>query len=74
MARTATDRLLTRAEVERLVGLRRSAIYSLMRAGKFPLPLKISGNAVRWRLSEIEAWIDALPRARGHRESTSAAA
>ena len=67
MAHTTTDRLLTRAEVERLVGLRRSAIYSLMRAGKFPVPLRISGNAVRWRLSEIEAWIDALPRSHGHR-------
>ena len=65
MAHTTTDRLLTRTEVERLVGLRHTAIYKLMREGKFPEPLRIGTKAVRWRLSEVEAWVDALPRARG---------
>ena len=59
------DRLLPRAEVERLVGLRRSAIYRLMRAGEFPAPLRISPTAVRWRQSEITAWVDGLPRSHG---------
>ena len=30
------DRLLTRAEVERRVGLGRSALYRAMREGRFP--------------------------------------
>ena len=35
------DRLLRREEVENRVGLKRSSIYREMRAGRFPLPLKI---------------------------------
>lgn len=34
------ERLLPRAEVERLVGFKRSAIYARMAAGTFPLPLR----------------------------------
>ena len=39
--RETTDRLLTRAEVERVVGLKRSALYRAMREGRFPEPLRI---------------------------------
>ena len=59
------DRLLTLKEVERHVGLKRSTIYERMRAGKFPLPLKISPGAVRWLQSEIENWMTAHPRSNG---------
>ena len=59
------DRLMHRAEVEHLVSLKRSAIYRLMRSGEFPLPLKIGPRAVRWRESDIRAWIDARPLATG---------
>ena len=59
------DRLLNRAEVERRVGLRRSALYRLMRAGQFPEPLKIGPRAVRWPSSEIEEWLASRPRATG---------
>ena len=61
----AKMQLLTRAEVEERVGLRRSAIYAMMRAGRFPEPVKISSRCVRWRSDEVQAWIDGLPRARG---------
>lgn len=56
--------LLTFAQVAEAVQLGRSAIYSKIRAGIFPSPLHISTRAVRWRVSDIETWIDALPRAR----------
>ena len=59
------DRLLTRTEVETRVGLERSTIYREMRAGRFPLPLKIGERAVRWKLSEIEAWLATRPRTTG---------
>ena len=59
------DRLLNRAEVERRVGLRRSALYRLMRAGQFPEPLRIGPRAVRWPSSEIEEWLASRPRATG---------
>jgi prophage regulatory protein len=51
------DKLLRRHEVEDLVALRRSAIYALMSENKFPKPLKVAGRAVRWRQSDIAAWI-----------------
>ena len=65
-APTDHETLLTAAEVERRVGLSHSTIYTEMREGRFPLPLKMpGGRAVRWRASEIEDWINSLPRAVG---------
>ena len=61
----ATEHLLTRTEVEKRVGLTRSSIYDAMRKGNFPLPLKVGPKAVRWRASEIEAWVDSRPLATG---------
>lgn len=57
-------RLIDRAEVERLVGMKRSAIYVRMSAGLFPKPVSIGGTpekatAVRWIESEIDAWVAA---------------
>ena len=63
---TDTDRLLRREEVETRCGLSRSAIYRLMRAGKFPTPIKIGLRAVRWSQSEINEFIAARPRATGY--------
>ena len=59
------DRLLRRSEVEAWTGLSTTTIYRMMRANKFPLPLKISAKAVRWWASEIEAWLAGRPRATG---------
>ena len=57
--------LIDRTEVEQRVGLTRSSIYDAMRKGNFPLPLKVGPKAVRWRASEIEAWVDSRPLATG---------
>ena len=57
--------LIDRPEVEKRVGLTRSSIYDAMRKGNFPLPLKVGPKAVRWRASEIEAWVDSRPLATG---------
>ena len=62
----ATETLIGRQEVERMVGLSRSTIYDKMRAGTFPLPLKIGAKAVRWRTSEIEEWVNSHERATGN--------
>ena len=61
----AADRLLTRSEVERRVGLGRTTLYRMMRSGKFPEPFKVGPTAVRWSLREIEAWAAALERSHG---------
>ena len=65
METTDEDRLLRRPEVQRLTGLPVSTIYYHMRTGSFPEPLKIGARAVAWRLSEVQAWLEARPRATG---------
>lgn len=62
---TDQDVLLTRREVERRTGLSRSTLYRKMRDGTFPVPLKVSDRAVRWRESEIRAYVDSRPRSYG---------
>ena len=57
--------LLNRQEVEQLISMSRSHIYALVRAGKFPEPVKITDGprgAVRWRKDEILAWLKTRPR------------
>ena len=55
------DRLLGRREVEGIVSLGRSAIYAKMERGEFPRPRQVGPNSVRWRESDIVAWIESLP-------------
>jgi prophage regulatory protein len=55
-----SERLLPRAEVERMTGFKRSAIYARIAAGTFPAPLREPGTGtVRWLESEVVAWIEA---------------
>jgi predicted DNA-binding transcriptional regulator AlpA len=61
------DRLLSKAEVLRLVGFSYATVWAWMRAGRFPRSVVVgTGPAakVAWRESEIRAWLDALPRSR----------
>ena len=62
----STDRLLRLKDILTLTALGRSSIYRKMRASSFPEPLKI-GWVVRWRESEVQAWLADLPRATGDR-------
>ncbi len=57
-------KFLRRREVEEITGLSRSTIYRLMKAGQFPHPVKTGSRAVRWRLSDIIAWMDSRPSTR----------
>ena len=69
---TATDRFLRRTEVEAITALSRSSLYRLMRAGLFPEPIKIGPKAVRWKSSEIAAYVESRPRATGDGARASA--
>ena len=51
-----SDRLLRLPEVQRLTGLRRSAIYEQMRRGVFPRSVK-AGRATTWSEAAVQAWI-----------------
>ena len=71
-----SEQLIPRGEVEKCTGLGRAALYRAMREGRFPEPFRVGPKAVRWRLSEVEAWIASLSRSHGdgiHRASMHAA-
>ena len=52
------DQLLRRDEVERMVGLKKSAIYQRIATGDFPESERFRDTRrVRWRRSKIEAWL-----------------
>jgi prophage regulatory protein len=50
-------RLIRIAEVESLVGLRKSSIYKFMQRGEFPRPVVLGRRSVRWRACDVHAWI-----------------
>ncbi len=54
---TRRDRLLSWPEVRDRVGLSRTSVWRLERAGKFPLRIPISPGRVAWRESEIDAFV-----------------
>ena len=53
------DRLLRQSEVCKAVALSRMAVYKLRmdKAGDFPEPVVLGKGALRWKQSEIAAWI-----------------
>lgn len=53
----APDRLLRLPEVERLTGLRRSAIYEQMQRGVFPRSVKAGRRTATWPESAVQSWI-----------------
>jgi prophage regulatory protein len=56
------DPLLDRHEVQKWTGIKRSTLYDMMKAGKFPRPLEISEQVKRWPLSDLIAWRGTLQR------------
>ena len=55
------EKLLRRRDVEELTGLSRASIYRLISEGGFPRPVRVSATAVRWKSSDIDAWIKSRP-------------
>ncbi len=53
------DRLLRLPEVETATGLKKSSIYSLMRAGEFPRSVKLTARCVAWPESQVLGFIQA---------------
>ena len=51
------NKLLTIQEVIKIVGIKKTTLYNLIKEGKFPQQIKI-GHLSRWRLSDIQDWID----------------
>ena len=66
------DRLMRLQEVEEVTGLKHASIYRFMRDGSFPLPVRVSATAVRWKESDIAAWIESRPVAESELASSPA--
>ena len=68
------NKLLKRPEVEAVTGLSRASIYSKIKAGNFPLPVRLGSNSVAWRAEDIDRWIAELPVANELRDESRATA
>ena len=53
--------ILRRPAVEKMVGLKRTAIYTRLRRGEFPKPVMLGSRAIGWRESDVAAWIASRP-------------
>lgn len=51
------ERLHRLPAVEGLTGYKRSTLYRLIKANKFPPPIALGARAVAWPESAISAWI-----------------
>lgn len=58
MKHRSDDRLLKVSELAKFLGVAPSTIYRWLDCGKLPQPFEIGEAAVRWRLSEIEQWLE----------------
>ncbi len=58
-------RLLRKPEVMRRTGLRLTRLHELIRAGRFPPPVRLTqgGRAVAWHEHQVDEWIDTRPPA-----------
>ncbi|MBK7000978.1 MAG: AlpA family transcriptional regulator [Rhodoferax sp.] len=54
---TVKDRYLRLPDVEQQTGCKKSTVYGLMAAGKFPKNVKLTRRLSVWRESEIQQWI-----------------
>lgn len=62
MKHHSEDRLLKVSELAKFLGVSQSTIYRWLEADKLPKPFDLGEAAVRWRLSEIEAWLEGQRR------------
>jgi len=52
------DKLLTQRDVEELLGVKKTKLYTMLAAGEFPQPIVISSCLRRWPSSHVQAWIN----------------
>ena len=58
LAASLREMLLRVDMVCAITGLSTPTVYRLMSQGRFPRPVKLTGYARAWRLSDIMTWID----------------
>ncbi len=50
------QRIIRRGEIPGVTGYCIDYVYTLIKAGKFPKPLRLGANAVGWLESDIAKW------------------
>lgn len=51
------DKIIRLPQVEQFVGLKKSAIYKLIKDGDFPAQIKLGKHASGWLEADVQAWI-----------------
>lgn len=59
MTTTVKNHLLTIKQIQEQIQASRVSIWRWEKEGKFPKHIKL-GRSIRWRESDIQAWIDGL--------------
>jgi prophage regulatory protein len=54
------EKILRIPQVIEMTGLKKTTIYLLVKAGKFPKPFRIGKRAVGWKYSSIRDWLERL--------------
>ena len=63
--------LIPLPELIKRLKISKTSIYRMIKAGKFPRPLRLGARASRWREDEIMQWVET--RKRGGSEAQDAA-
>jgi prophage regulatory protein len=56
-----SDHLMDLPAVSRLTTMKKTAIYSAIKAGRFPPPIRCGLRSVAWRASDVQRWISSSP-------------
>ncbi|MCY4157284.1 MAG: helix-turn-helix domain-containing protein [Gammaproteobacteria bacterium] len=55
---TAEKQLLKVTEVTKILNVSRTTLHRMTAAGKFPRAIELGPQARRWRVSDVQAWLD----------------
>ena len=58
MSKENYDFYKTRQELETLFKVSRATIYRWVKSGHLPKPIQLGANMMRWKASDIEAWME----------------
>lgn len=54
-----TEAILREQQVAQLTGLSRQTRWRMVKHGRFPKPVRLTGRSSGWLRSEVDAWIKA---------------
>ena len=67
---THEKRMLRFPDVLERTGLSKATIYRLLKANKFPAPMRLSPRSVGWPVQLIEDWLETRDRTTGYTEKS----